>query len=174
MLGQYLPILALFVLGFIFAWASLLASKLLAPRRATPTKLSAYECGVSDGSTKNPMRFPVRFFLIAMMFIIFDIEVVFLYPFVMVFRELGAFGLIAVAIFSFAVFESFVYLIGSGALEWGSVKRVAPVTPVQATAATSENRSVKNTVRRVGDDGRELDLTAVSAHVNRETAGVMR
>ena len=107
MLGQYLPILALVVLGIVFAFVSLLASKLLAPHRSTPAKSAPYECGVAGPDTRNPTRFPVRFFLVAMIFIVFDIEVIFLYPWAMVFRELGTVGLVAIGIFSFAVFESF-------------------------------------------------------------------
>lgn len=155
MLGQYLPIVALLVLGIVFAGASLVASRLLAPNRPTPTKLAPYECGVADEGTDNPTRFPVRFFLVAMIFIVFDIEVIFLYPFAMVFRELGTFGLVAIGIFSFAVFESFVYLIGNGALEWGPIKRVAPVS-----GQVSRTRTATSTVRRVGDDGREIGEAA--------------
>ena len=149
MLGQYLPIVALLVLGVLFSALSLFASKLLAPNRSTPTKSAPYECGVSGAATHNPMRFPVRFFLVAMIFIVFDIEVVFLYPWAMVFRELGTFGLIAIGIFSFAVFESFVYLIGNGALEWGPVKQVAP-----APSQVNRSRTTTSTIRRVGTEGR--------------------
>jgi len=150
MLGQYLPIVALFVLGVVFALLSLVASRLLAPNRSTPAKSAPYECGVSGADTKNPTRFPVKFFLVAMIFIVFDIEVIFLYPWAMVFQELGTFGLVAIGIFSFAVFESFVYLIGNGALEWGPVKRVArPVNQV------SGERTTTSTIRRVGTKGRE-------------------
>lgn len=150
MLGQYLPIVALLVLGIVFAAVSLVVSKLLAPNRPTPIKQAPYECGVSGAGTHNPIRFPVRFFLVAMIFIVFDIEVIFLYPWAMVFRELGTFGLIAIGIFSFAVFESFVYLIGNGALEWGPIKRVAP----QAVEQTSRTRTSSSTIRRVGTQGR--------------------
>ncbi|MEM7096533.1 MAG: NADH-quinone oxidoreductase subunit A [Actinomycetota bacterium] len=151
MLGQYLPIVVLLILGVVFAGVSLIASRLLAPNRPTPAKSAPYECGVSGADTENPARFPVKFFLVAMIFIVFDIEVIFLYPWAMVFRELGSFGLIAIGIFSFAVFESFVYLIGNGALEWGPIKRIA------ATPMTSPERTTSSTVRRVGDEGREAE-----------------
>ena len=150
MLGQYLPLLALFVLAFLFAAGSFVASGLLAPRNPTAAKQAAYECGIVP-TKETPERFPVKFFLVAMIFIVFDIEVVFLYPWAMVFRELGTYGLIAIGIFSFAVFESFVYLIGNGALEWGPIKRVAP------TAQVSAERTTTSTIRRVGDDGREVE-----------------
>lgn len=155
MLGQYLPIVVLLALGVIFAGVSLIASRLLAPNRPTPAKSAPYECGVSGSETSNPARFPVKFFLVAMIFIVFDIEIIFLYPWAMVFQELGAFGLIAMGIFSFAVFESFVYLIGAGALEWGPIKKIA------ATPMTNPGRTTSSTIRRVGDDGREVgDRTA--------------
>jgi NADH-quinone oxidoreductase subunit A len=149
MLGQYLPIVALLVLGLVFAVVSLLVSRLLAPRRPTPIKQAPYECGVSGAETQNPIRFPVKFFLVAMIFIVFDIEVIFLYPYAMVFRGLGVYGLVAIGIFSFAVFESFVYLIGNGALEWGPIKRVAP-----DHGQTGRERTSTSTIRRVGTEGR--------------------
>ena len=69
----------------------------------------------------------MKFFLVAMIFIVFDIEIIFLFPFAVVFRELGGFGIAAIVIFSAAVFESFVYLISKGALDWGPVKRLQPL-----------------------------------------------
>ena len=157
MLGQYLPIIALFVLGVVFAFLSLIASRLLAPNRPTPAKSAPYECGVAGADTQNPSRFPVKFFLVAMIFIVFDIEVIFLYPWAMVFQELGTFGLVAIGIFSFAVFESFVYLIGNGALEWGPIKKVArPVSQV------SSERTTTSTIRRVGTKGREAGQVAAA------------
>ena len=151
MLGQYLPIVFLLGLGVVFAALSVMTSRILAPKRPTPAKSLPYECGVSGAETENPARFPVKFFLVAMIFIIFDIEVIFLYPYVMVFRELGLYGLIVIGIFSFAVFESFLYLIGNGALEWGPVKRIARMPQIGA------QRTTTSTIRRVGDDGREVE-----------------
>ena len=147
MLGQYLPIFAMVVLAALFAALSFLASRLLAPRRSTAAKVAPYECGIVP-TQDPPERFPVRFFLVAMIFIVFDVEIIFLYPWATVFREAGLFGLIAVIVFSFAVFESFVYLIGNGALEWGPVKRIVRrdiVTP---------SRTTTSTIRRVGAEGR--------------------
>ena len=146
MLGQYLPILALLVLAFLFAALSFVASRLLAPSRPTDAKLAPYECGIVPGSD-NPKRFPVRFFLVAMIFIVFDIEIIFMYPWSMIYRELGAYGLIVIGIFSFAVFESFIYLISNGALDWGPIKQV------RTTPAVSAARTTSSTVRRVGGSG---------------------
>ena len=108
------------ILGIIFAAISLLASRLLAPRNPTAAKQDPYECGITS-SQEPPERFPVRFFLVGMIFIVFDVEIIFMYPWAVTFREIGLFGLVAMLIFSFAVFESFLYIIGNGALEWLSL-----------------------------------------------------
>ena len=148
MLGQYLPLLALGALAAVFAAGSFLASGLLAPRRPTAPKLEPYECGIVP-ARDTPERFPVRFFLVAMIFIVFDIEIILFYPYAVARGGLGLFGLVMVMIFTFAVFESFVYLIGAGALEWGPGRR-APARP----DAVSAERTSASTVRRVGLEGR--------------------
>jgi NADH-quinone oxidoreductase subunit A len=122
--GQYLPIFAMLVLAIIFAVVSRVVSQLLAPRRPSEAKSSPYECGIVPDQGP-PERFPVKFFLVAMIFIVFDIEIIFLFPFAVVFRSLGWYGIAAILIFTAAVFESFVYLIGNGALDWAS-KAVPP------------------------------------------------
>jgi NADH-quinone oxidoreductase subunit A len=156
-MGQYLPIVALMVLAVLFAVLSFVASKLLAPRRPTLEKQAPYESGIVPGK-EPPRRFPVRFYLVAMIFIIFDIEIIFLYPWVMVHRELAAFGLIAIAIFAASVFESFLYLLSKGALDWGPLHRVrgpAPQVSVQRESAmVGAHRTSTSTIRRVGLDGR--------------------
>src|SRR5712664_3059828 len=103
---EYLPIFILFVLAFVFAFASFFASGLLGPSRRTAAKEAPYECGIVP--TREPAeRFPVRFYLVAMIFIIFDIEIIFLYPWAVVFRQLGPFGLWEMLVFAVAVFASF-------------------------------------------------------------------
>jgi NADH-quinone oxidoreductase subunit A len=146
--GEYLPILALLILCSLFGAISILVSRLLNKPRPNSAKVAPYECGILD-VTEPPERFPVRFYLIAMIFIVFDIEIIFLYPFAMVFRGLGVFGLIAIVIFAAAVFESFLYLISNGALDWGPVKRLRHSVMVDG------NRTVATTVRRVGLEGRD-------------------
>ncbi|MGF1599812.1 MAG: NADH-quinone oxidoreductase subunit A [Acidimicrobiales bacterium] len=147
-MAQYLPVLALLVLAFVFAALSLIASRLLAPRRPTLEKLAPYECGITPGRDL-PERFPVRFYLVAMLFVIFDIEIVFLYPWAVNHAALGVFGLVAVLVFSALVFESFVYLISKGALEWGPLQVSRRQDPLRAGERTSTS-----TVRRVGNEGR--------------------
>jgi NADH-quinone oxidoreductase subunit A len=145
--AQYLPILLLMVLAIVFGAVSRVVSNLLAPSNPTAAKSAPYECGITN-STEPPDRFPVKFFLVAMIFIVFDIEIVFLLPWSTVFRELGGFGFGAIVIFALLVFESFVYLIGNGALDWGPVKKV------QRLAAVSAARTSETTIRRVGLEGR--------------------
>ena len=158
MLGQYLPLLALFVLAALFAAGSLVVSGLLAPRLPTVPKQDPYECGIVP-SRDTPERFPVRFFLVAMIFIVFDVEIVLFYPYAVARGGLGLFGLVVLLVFSFAVFESFVYLIGAGALEWGPAsksRRSAGPAPAAGSdeQVVSAGRTARTTVRRVGLEGR--------------------
>ena len=141
----------------MFAAISFVASRLLAPNRPNDKKNSAYECGI-EPAKETPERFPVRFFLIAMIFIVFDIELIFFYPWAVAHGSLGAFGLFAMLIFAFAVFESFVYLIGNGALEWGPVHEAR-----RLSAAGSAERTTRSTVRRVGGEGRLQDSDSSEA-----------
>ena len=141
MLGQYLPSVVLLILAVLFAALSFVASRLLAPRSPNDRKAAPYECGIIPGR-ETPERFPVRFYLVAMIFIVFDIEIIFFYPWAIAHGDLGLFGLVAVLSFSAAVCESFVYLIGNGALEWGPLRRVRH--------AVSPNRTASSTVRRAG------------------------
>ncbi len=148
-MGQYLPVVVLSVLGIVFAAVSLVAARLLSPPRPNAAKVAPYECGIEDVSTP-PERFPVRFYLVAMIFIVFDVEIVFLYPFSTIYRELGTFGVLAIVIFALAVFESFVYLIANGALDWGPSRRAH-----RTSEMVSGVRTARTTVRRVGLDGRD-------------------
>ncbi len=148
-MGQYLPILALLVVATLFAAISLVASKLLAPNNSTAAKRAPYECGIVPAQ-EPPERFPVRFFLVAMSFIVFDIEIIFLYPWAVIYRDLGAFGLIAVVLFSVPIFVSLAYEFSQGALDWGPSKRNR-TEPMVVSAA----RDARTTVRQVGLEGRE-------------------
>jgi NADH-quinone oxidoreductase subunit A len=122
-LDSYLPIFFMIVLGIAFAALSFVASKLLAPQRPTAAKEAAYECGIVP--THEPARrFPVRFYLVAMIFIIFDIEVIFLFPWAIVYDQLGKFGLVEILVFVGSVFIPFCYLVANGALDWGPVRNL--------------------------------------------------
>src|SRR6058998_3059006 len=126
-MAQYLPLLVLLVLASLFAGMSFAASSLLGQRRRpTAAKVAPYECGIVPDE-KTAERFPVRFYLVAMIFIIFDIEIIFLYPWAVVYqRDLQLFGLVEMVVFAVAVFVSFVYLISNGALDWGPSRRRLP------------------------------------------------
>lgn len=154
-MAQYLPVLAMIVLAAMFAALSLVASKLLAPRRTTVAKRAPYECGIVPGR-EAPERFPVRFYLVAMIFIVFDIEIIFLYPWAVNYRNLGTFGLIEVVAFAVAVVVSLLYLVSKGALEWGPLNKAQPLP----SPMVSEERTTTSTVRRVGLDGRPDPGTA--------------
>ena len=156
-LGQYLPIVVMTVLAVLFAAGSFIASGLLAPRSPNDRKRAPYECGIIPAK-ETPERFPVRFFLIAMIFIVVDIEIIFFYPWAMAHKDVGWFGLVAVVAFTVVVFESFGYLIANRALEWGPVKRVRDLP----AALRSAERTSTSTIRRVGVEGREELVAAAS------------
>jgi len=148
-MGQYLPVVAMAVLATAFAAISLLMSRLLAPRRKTSAKYAPYESGILP-SRDVPQRFPVTFYLVAMIFIVFDIEIIFLYPWAVIYRDLGAFGLVEILVFAVAVFGSFVYLISNRALDWGPLQRARRQSPL-----VSDERTLRTTIRRVGLEGRD-------------------
>lgn len=152
-MGQYLPLLVIAVLAALFGLINVAVSRLVNPPRPNLVKESPYESGIVP-QRDTPERFPVKFYLIAMIFVVFDVEIIFLYPFATVFREVGAFGLAAIAIFSFAVFESFVYLLSKGALDWG------PARDERQSAVVDPARTSETTIRRVGLDGRDPDMVA--------------
>jgi NADH-quinone oxidoreductase subunit A len=148
-MGQYLPIIVLLVLVVLFGVLSLAASKLLAPRRPSTAKEAPYECGIVP-SREPPERFPVSFYVVAMLFIMFDIEIIFIYPYAVEHEALGAFGLIEMVSFSAVFFAAFVYVVARGALDWGPIQRLRRSHP-----AVSAERTSTSTVRRVGLEGRE-------------------
>lgn len=117
-LSAYLPILFLLVLSFLFAVASILAASRLTPRRWTPAKLDPYECGIVPESPKERERFPVKFYLVAMLFIVFDIETVFLYPWAVAFDDLAVFGLVEMFVFIAILLGAYAYVWRRGGLEW--------------------------------------------------------
>ena len=119
-LGQYLPVVLLAALGLVFAVASVTVSRALHPKRPTPAKLSPYECGIVPTHTGQNERFPVKFYVVAMLFIVFDIEIIFLFPWAVTFRQLGLFGLVEMAIFIALVFVAYVYVWQRGGLDWST------------------------------------------------------
>ena len=117
--GVYLPILFLGLLAFGFAAFSVAAASITGPKRYNRAKYEAYECGIQP--TPQPVgggRFPVKYYLTAMLFIIFDIEIVFLYPWAVSFDALGLFGLVEMIIFIVTVLAAYVFVWRRGGLEW--------------------------------------------------------
>ena len=148
-MGQYLPIVVLTLLAIVFGVLSLVASKLLAPKRPNTAKDAPYECGIVP-SKESPERFPVSFYIVAMLFIMFDIEIIFAYPYAIARESLGAFGFWEMVAFSAVFFVAFVYMVARGALEWGPLKKEVPVSDVAVLPATKQG------VRVVGLDGRSV------------------
>ena len=125
MLNDYLPVLLLSVLVIGFGVLSLMASSVLRPKRPTPAKLAPYECGITPERLPKSERFPVKFYVVAMLFIIFDIEAIFLYPWAVAFRQLGVFALVEMMIFIGLLFVAYVYVWQKGGLEWDAPTRRA-------------------------------------------------
>ncbi|HWH35489.1 MAG TPA: NADH-quinone oxidoreductase subunit A, partial [Acidimicrobiales bacterium] len=163
-MDQYLPLLVMFVLAVGFVVLSLVTSKLMAPGRPTPAKEAPYECGIVP--TRGPARrFPVRFYLVAMIFIVFDIEIIFLFPWAVIHRELGLFGLWAVVAFIVPFFLSFLWEIAEGGLDWGPLTRTRSLGALGGTALPPSS-----SVRVVGLEGRSAPPGAGEAE--REEVGV--
>jgi NADH-quinone oxidoreductase subunit A len=148
-MGQYLPIVVLTALAVVFGVLSLVASKLLAPKRPNTAKDAPYECGIVP-SRESPERFPVSFYIVAMLFIMFDIEIIFAYPYAVAREPLGAFGFWEMIAFSAVFFVAFVYMVARGALEWGPMVKERPVSDVASLPTAQPG------VKIVGLDGRSL------------------
>ena len=115
--GAFVPVLIMVVVAIGFAVFTLVASHYLGRRVYDPAKMLPYECGITPvGNARE--RFHARFYLVAMLFIVFDIEIVFLYPWAVVFKQLQLFGLIEMGVFLLILILGFVYVWGKGALEW--------------------------------------------------------
>ena len=118
-MNVYTPILVLGLLAFGFAAFSVTVASITGPKRYNRARLDAYECGIDP--TPQPIgggRFPIRYYLTAMLFIVFDIEIVFLYPFAVAFDQLALFGLIEMGLFIVTVLVVYGYVWRRGGLEW--------------------------------------------------------
>ena len=140
---QYLPILAMVLLVLIFVAASFKVSALLGQRkRPTSAKEAQYECGIVP-ETEPAERFPVRFYIVAMAFIVLDVEIIFLYPFTTLLKPLATYGLVIMGVFLLVLLVPFGYLLSTGAVEWGPARHVA------------ERLSARRVVRVSGTPGRD-------------------
>src|SRR5690606_536286 len=115
----YIPLIALGVLAFGFAAFSVVMASLTGPKRWNRARLDAYECGIEP--TPQPVgggRFPIKYYVTAMLFIIFDIEIIFLYPWAVAFDRMGMFALIEMVLFIVAVLVAYAYVWRRGGLAW--------------------------------------------------------
>src|SRR5579871_4738587 len=117
MLAGYVPILLIMIVGVALSLLLTGASVYFGPRRPTAAKLAPYECGIIP-TTPARQRFPVKFYLMAMMFIVFDIEAIFLYPWAVWLKQLKVFGLEEMLVFIAVLFLGLVYIWRKGVLEW--------------------------------------------------------
>ncbi len=117
MLGNYLPILVFMCLTLIMGTVFIILGKLLGPSRPDAEKNSPYECGF-EAFEDSRMKFDVRYYLVAILFIIFDLEIAFLFPWAVVLDEIGTFGLAAMGVFLSVLVIGFIYEWKKGALEW--------------------------------------------------------
>ena len=118
-MNSYVPILFMLGLGFAFAALSVFTSLVVGPKRYNRAKLEAYECGIQP--SPHPAgggRIPIKYYLTAMLFIIFDVESVFLYPFAVAFNKLGLFALVEMVLFIVTVLVAYAYVWRRGGLEW--------------------------------------------------------
>ncbi len=137
MLRDYLPIVILAALAIAFAVLSLAVSRLVRPHNPTAVKLSAYECGNEPVRLPKGEKFGVKFYVVAMLFIIFDIETIFLFPWALTFRQLGLFGLLEMSVFIGLVFVAYAYVWRKGGLDWAERRE-----PVRTEAAVESEREV--------------------------------
>jgi NADH-quinone oxidoreductase subunit A len=129
-LADYLPIGIMLLLAAAFVAVSLIASSLVRPNNPTEAKLDPYESGIVP-ETEPVQRFPVKFYLVAMLFVIFDVEIIFLFAWASIYDSLGWYGVAAIFIFTFFVAETLAYVWKRGALDW-NVHRRARYIPTDA------------------------------------------
>lgn len=135
MVSSYVPLLVMIIVAAVLAIGMVGASFVLGPKKPTPYKETSYECGMTPvGSARE--RFPIKFYLIAMLFIVFDIETIFLYPWAVTYRNLPhalkVFELTEMAIFVVILFIGYFYILGKGALDWDEsslARSVDVITP---------------------------------------------
>jgi len=113
----YVPIFIFLAIAILFPVVTILIAKLIRPSAPSQTKLEAYECGIKAASDSRG-RYTVRFFIVAILFVIFDVETIFLFPWAVRYRELGWFGVAEVAVFLAILLVGYIWAYKKGALEW--------------------------------------------------------
>ena len=117
-MNLYIPIVGMVVLATVFVAVSMTLSILIGPGRKNRAKYDSYECGIQPTPQPVGGRFPVKYYVIAMLFIVFDIEIVFLYPWAVTYSQLGLFGIIAIISFIVTVLVAYFYVKRRGGLDW--------------------------------------------------------
>ena len=151
MLTDYLPIVVMAGLAAVFAVGSLVASSMLLPHHPNPIKSSAYESGNDPVRLPRGERFSVKFYVVAMLFIIFDIETIFLFPWAVSFRRLGVFGLAEMAVFVGLVFVAYAYIWRKGGFDWAH----QDVTPSEPEEVVARERALQEARERALEEERE-------------------
>jgi NADH-quinone oxidoreductase subunit A len=146
-LTDVLPIVAMAVLAVAFGVASLLVSRAFRPHEPTPVKLSAYESGNDPVRLPRGERFSVKFYVVAMLFIIFDIEIIFLFPWAVRFRELGLFGLVEMAIFIGLVLVAYIYIWRAGGFDWSLTTQTPAEQDVERDVMTEADAELVAAMR---------------------------
>ncbi|MEO5572500.1 MAG: NADH-quinone oxidoreductase subunit A [Bacteroidia bacterium] len=115
--SDYLPMLMMFVVAIGFVGTTIFATHLLGPKRKSEVKLETFECGIeSQGNARLP--FSIKYFIVAILFVLFDVEVIFMYPWAVNFKEMGLYGFIEMLIFLSLFLLGFIYIVKKGALKW--------------------------------------------------------
>jgi NADH-quinone oxidoreductase subunit A len=117
MIEQYIPVMVMIILGIVFGISNIVLAEYVGPRRAHKEKNSTYESGMQPYKSARE-RFSVKFYMVAMLFILFDIEVVFMYPWAVQFKQLGSTGFVAMFLFMILLFAGYIYIVKKGALKW--------------------------------------------------------
>jgi NADH-quinone oxidoreductase subunit A len=136
----FVPIVILLVLAGAFGVLSLVVSWLLTPKRKVKAKLDPYECGIEPVRLPANEQFPVKFYVVAMLFIIFDIETIFMYPWAVAYRSLGLFGLVEMIVFIGLVFVAYLFVWQKGGLEWEGSARAMETLPASVEHTPGDRR----------------------------------
>lgn len=118
-MNAYTPLIGMVILGALFVSATIAVNLIFSPTRRNRSKHETYECGIEP--TPQPAgggKFPVKYYVVAMLYIVFDIEIVFLYPWAADFNRLGVFGMVEMVLFIVTVFVSYIYIYRRGGLDW--------------------------------------------------------
>jgi NADH-quinone oxidoreductase subunit A len=116
--SEYLPILVFAVLAAALPLATIVVARAIQSRKPNPAKADPYECGIEPTTTAHDTRFSVRYFLIAVLFVVFDVETIFLFPWAVMFDQLALFGFIEMTVFLVILIVGYVYVWNRGALNW--------------------------------------------------------